>query len=170
MNELVQDIVDKRINTHKCTSNHAAYLVRPGKTQCSFNPSYFGSNYYQGDFATTHAEMSAINKVSRLHTDKVKKRNKTAYNLIVIRVSSSGCTLGNSLLCKHCIDSILKTPKRTGIKIRKIYYSNEHGEIIKTTPFRLSSMESPLISSFYNHRGYKSLYDKYNDVVNLTKS
>ena len=169
MNELIQDIADKRTNTHRCASNHGAYLVRPGKMHCPFNPAYFGSNYYYGDFSTMHAETNVINKVSKKHREKAKKRNKYVYDLIVIRVSASGCTLGNSLLCKHCIHSILETPKRTGIKIRKIYYSNEEGEIIKTTPLQLSLIESPYVSSFYNHRGYKSLFDKYNDVSNLMK-
>jgi hypothetical protein len=162
MDNLISQLANKRTETHTCATNHAAYLVRPGgKSHKSFNPAYYGKNYYQLDYATTHAEMDVISKVSKQHTERKRKKNKRVYNLIVIRVSKSGCCLGNSAICGQCINGIISAPDRYGIRIKKIYYSNIDGEMVKTTPNKLSKIETPYVSSFFNHRGYKSIYEKY---------
>ena len=150
MQNLINKLTQTRTQNNGGPSNHAAYLVRNGKNRMNYqSKSYYGENHYQlASYATTHAEMHAISKVSRKHTDKVNKRNKQTYNLVVIRVSKSEGILGNSQICKNCIENIILASKRTGIKIKKIYYSDENGNIIKTTPSRLSKDEDPFISSF----------------------
>jgi len=161
------ELIDKlgKVRTNICCgpSNHAAYLVRSGKNKMNFHSkTHYGENHYQpSSYATTHAEMHVIDKVSKKYTDRAKKRNKQVYNLVVIRVSSTICKIGNSQVCKNCIDNIIISSKRTGVKIKKIYYSDNYGNMIKTTPLRMSQEEQPHISSYYNPRGYKSLHDKF---------
>ncbi len=167
MDQLINKLADRRVETHACSMNHAAYLVRPGgKSHKSFNPAYYGENYYHLDYATTHAEMDVISKVSKQHSERKKKKSKRVYNLIVIRVSKTGSCLGNSEICEKCINGIISAPSRYGIRIKKIYYSNNDGDIVKTTPNKLSQQESPHVSSFYNHRGYKSIYERNNKQIN----
>lgn len=163
MDNLIDKMAQTRTSVNCGPSNHAAYLVKSGKNRMNFHSKcYYGENHYQpGCYATTHAELDVIARVSKLHTDKIKKRNKQIYNLIVIRVSKSDWQLGNSQVCKHCIDNIILSSKRTGIKIKKIYYSDTDGNMIKTTPLRMSNDDNPFISSFYRPCGYKSLHDKF---------
>lgn len=168
MQHLINKLTQTRTQVDGGPSNHAAYLVRNGKNRMNYqSKSYYGENHYQvANFATTHAEMHAISKVSRKHSDNIKKRNKQAYNLVVIRVSKSQGILGNSQVCKNCIENIINSSKRTGIKIKKIFYSDENGNIIKTTPARLSNDDDPFISSFYRPCGYKSLFEKFRSKKN----
>ena len=163
MHDLIHKLGRTRTQICCAPSNHAAYLVRSGKNRMNFHSkTHYGENHYQSSsYATTHAEMHAIYKVSKKHTENAKKRNKQTYNMVVIRVSSSTCQLGNSQVCKNCIDNIIISSKRTGIKIKKIYYSDHSGNMIKTTPLKLLQAEDPFISSYYNLCGYTSLYEKF---------
>ncbi len=66
-----------------------------------------------------HAEVDAIYKFINKHKDKCIVKNTTLY---VVRLSKLG-ELKNSFPCNKCMSLI----KKVGIK--KIYYSNEKGEI-----------------------------------------
>ncbi len=100
--------------------------------------------------------MDVCNKVARKHTDKRNKKNKASYNLIVIRTSSRGIKLGNSQLCEKCVLGVNNISNKTGIKIKKIFYTDINGIIQKTTPYRMLFVEQH-ISSYYKNRSYKSI-------------
>jgi len=104
----------------------------------------------------THAEIDACQKVARKHRDKIKKKNKKAYDLVVIRVSKSGSNLGMSRLCERCVLAMNNLPNKTGIKIKKIYYSNESGDLVKTSVSKMMNMDDHFMSSFYRNNGYTS--------------
>ncbi len=118
----------------------------------------YGENHYN-TFATNdsvHAEIHACKKVAWRHRDKNKKKNKKAYNLVVIRTSKSGSNLGMSRLCERCVLGVNNLPNVSGIKIKKIYYSDESGEIIKTSLPKMMKMDDHHMSSFSRNHGYKS--------------
>jgi len=100
--------------------------------------------------------MDACNKVARKHKDKRNKKNKVSYNLIVIRTSPRGTKLGNSQLCEKCVLGVNNLSKNTGIKIKKIFYTDTDGKIQKTTPHRMLFVEQH-ISSYYKNRSYKPI-------------
>ena len=99
--------------------------------------------------------MDVCNKVARKHADKRKKKNKVSYNLIVIRTSLKGTKLGNSQLCEKCVLGVNNLSNRSGIKIKKIFYTDINGEITKTTPHRMLFIKQH-ISSYYKNNNYKS--------------
>jgi hypothetical protein len=99
--------------------------------------------------------MDVCNKVARKHTDKRNKKNKVSYNLIVIRTSPSGINLSNSQLCEKCVLGVNNISNKTGIKIKKIFYTDINGIIQKTTPYRML-FEEQHISAYYQNRSYKS--------------
>ena len=83
----------------------------------------YGENHHSSYVTdeSTHAEIDACRKVARKHRDKIKKKNKKAYDLVVIRVSKSGSSIGMSRLCERCVLAMNNLPNKTGIKIKKIY-------------------------------------------------
>ncbi len=74
---------------------------------------------------STHAEMSAI----------LSLKNKKANSILVIRINKDG-QLCDSKPCQYCFNFI----ENSGIK--KIYYSNEYGNIvfIKTNKINIESL------------------------------
>ena len=154
-------MMKRRLETSTSSaSNHAAYLMLPGKNKCNFQSiAYYGENSCNVGNGSQHAEMNAVQKVSQFHSDKARKRNKKEYIMVVIRVSKDK-TLLNSEICKQCIHGIYCSSINTGIKIKKIYYSDVDGSITKTTLKKLQMNENPFVSSFNRHCGYKSIYDK----------
>lgn len=73
------------------------------------------SNEIQTHFRTIHAEISVFLKVPK----KIAK----GLDILVIRINKN-FALKNSRPCNHCIDKLRK------IGIRKVYYSNENGNIV----------------------------------------
>ena len=127
------------------------------------NHAFYGlQNYGENHYSTytsndsVHAEIHACKKVAKKHKDKLKKKHKKTYNLIVIRTSKSGSNLGMSRLCERCVLGVNNISKNSGIKIKKIYYSDENGEIIKTSLQKMMLMEDHHISSYYRNHGYKA--------------
>ena len=100
--------------------------------------------------------MDACYKVARKHRDKRNKKNKAVYNLIVIRTSQKGTKIGNSKLCEKCVLGVNNLSNKTGIKIKKIYYNNNNGEIIKTTPYNMLFVKQH-ISAYYKNNNYKPI-------------
>ena len=132
---------------------------RQDNKSCAFygNQNY-GENHYN-TFTTNdsvHAEIDACKKVAWKHRDKSKKKNKKVYNLVVIRTSKSGSNLGMSRLCERCVLNVNNLPNNSGIKIKKIYYSDESGEIVKTSLPKMMKMDDHHMSSFSRNHGYKS--------------
>ena len=130
-----------------------------GNKSCAFyGKQNYGENHYN-TYSTNdsvHAEIHACKKVAWKHRDRNKKKNKKTYNLVVIRTSKSGSNLGMSRLCERCVIGVNNLPNTSGIKIKKIYYSNENGEIIKTSLPKMMKMDDHHMSSFSRNHGYKS--------------
>lgn len=171
MELLIEEMMKKRLSTSTPNTcyNHAAYLMLPGKNKCNFQSfAYYGENSCNVGCGSQHAEMHAVQKVSQIHSDKARKRHKKEYIMVVIRVSKTN-TLLNSEICKQCIHGIYCSSINTGIKIKKIYYSDVNGAIRKTTLKKLQMNENPFVSSFNRHCGYKSIYDKISDKNNKNK-
>ena len=68
---------------------------------------------------STHAEVSAINKI-------IRWKNIPCINLLVVRINNNG-EFVNSMPCIDCIKFILRKAKQ--IRIKNIYYSNKDGKI-----------------------------------------
>lgn len=97
---------------------HAAALVSGN------NIHGFSSNKYikeiivddQKYYITRHAEISLFEKLP-------KKQKVRGMDIIVIRINKN-LELRNSRPCNNCIDKLLK------LGIRKVYYSNDKGDIV----------------------------------------
>ena len=100
---------------------------------------------------SVHAEMDALNKLRDCKTSEKKKIKRTKYDMLVVRLTSSG-KLASSRPCYHCIVSLIES----GITIRHVYYSTQEGTIVREK-FK-TMLESPLtyISTGHKHRlGYE---------------
>lgn len=95
-----------------------------------------------------HAEHDAINKLKPLE----RKKHLQSINILVIRLSKYN-KIQNSKPCANCIEIMKTLPEKKGYRIRHIYYSNEHGEIIKST---LSNLEKEELhySRFFRKNRY----------------
>lgn len=76
-----------------------------------------------------HAEVDAILKL-KYRKDKLKHPIKIS--VLVIRVSTTG-VLGMSRPCMHCTHALYSLPKKSGYIVKDVYYSDEDGNILKTT-------------------------------------
>ena len=88
----------------------------------------------EGVKAGIHAEHDSIRKLLPL---KRKKRLENI-NLLVIRLSGKN-KLQLSKPCINCLKIMNTLPEKKGYKIENVYYSNEEGNILKTT---LKSLEN----------------------------
>ena len=89
-------------------------------------------NYYSNkNINSIHAERNAI--------DKLPFQKKISdINLLVIRFSKNG-KICMSKPCHNCINFMLKYPSKKGYNIKKVYYSDENGDIIKTNLYKLKN-------------------------------
>lgn len=97
-----------------------------------------------------HAEHDAINKLKPLY----RKKTLESVNLLVIRFSKNN-KLQNSKPCANCIKTMKTLPLKKGYKIKKIYYSDENGNIIKSNLKILESEEQHL-SRFFRQNKIKN--------------
>ena len=89
-----------------------------------------------GNQPGVHAEHDAINGLRPLR----RKKHLQNVNILVIRVSKNN-KLQNSKPCANCIETMRVLPQKKGYRIRNIYYSNENGEIIKSSLQNLEKEE-----------------------------
>jgi deoxycytidylate deaminase len=82
---------------------------------------------------TMHAELTVF--------EKLQKKNVRGMDILVIRINKH-LVLKNSRPCNQCIDKLRK------IGIRKVYYSNENGDIVCEF---VEQMEKTHISSGTKH-------------------
>ena len=101
--------------------------------------------------------MDACYKVARRYKDKKNQKHKASFNLVVIRTSPNGIRLGNSQLCEKCVLGINSLSERTGIKIKKIFYTDKSGQLIKTNPYKMMHLESQHITAYYKNTKYKRI-------------
>ena len=98
--------------------------------------------------------MDACYKVARRYTGKRNQKHKKSFNLIVIRTSPSGSKLGNSQLCEKCVLGINNLSQTTGIKIKKIFYTDVDGKLIKSNPYKMLFIKQH-ITAYYKNNNYK---------------
>jgi cytidine deaminase len=106
-----------------------------------------------------HAEEDAINKLKP--NPKMSKNNKNLekVDMLVIRFSRNN-KLQESKPCANCIQHIKQLPYKKGYKIKNIYYSNNNGDIVKTTLSKLENEElhySKFYRRYYNTNSFQIL-------------
>jgi len=141
------------IKSSLCTcgdSNHIACIFDYKRTKLQIFS--IGINLYHSSNRndSTHAEVSAILNLP------CKGRNKKLYkiNIIVIRTSLSG-KVGNSKPCFRCILNMLTLPQKRGYIIKNVYYSNENGQIIESSPQELLDNGNYHVSRYYRNNNYQ---------------
>jgi tRNA(Arg) A34 adenosine deaminase TadA len=103
------DTLKKMAQNSDIKFKHAAMLIKNNIVYAS------GFNQTYTNFSTIHAEISVFTNYP--------KRNGSGLDILVIRVNKK-MELRNSRPCNSCIVTLGK------IGIRKIFYSNDAGEII----------------------------------------
>ena len=107
-----------------------------------------------------HAEMDVLDKMSQI---KHIKKNGGKYNLLVVRLKSNG-DFGMSRPCYLCVNKIIKSH----IKINKIYYSDENGEIISEKKQDLLDIEKIYFTNGYRSHLIKYLENNYGDIIEIS--
>jgi len=75
---------------------------------------------------------SEVNAILKLRYRREKLKNPIKISALVIRVTSTG-ELGMSRPCAHCTISLFRLPRKFGYVVTDIYYSDQNGDIIKTS-------------------------------------
>jgi len=96
-----------------------------------------------------HAETDALTKLKPLRCDKKLK----FINILVIRLSKKN-NLQSSKPCINCINTMRILPPKKGYSIQYIYYSDNEGNIVKTTLENLEKEEKHY-SRFYRRNRIK---------------
>ena len=140
----------KDINSCLCGHyNHVACIIqKEGSIEKSRILSYGVNKMGDSDGikAGIHAEYDAIRKLIPLN----KRKNPKNVNILVIRISGKN-KLQSSKPCAKCIQTMKTLPLKLGYKITNIYYSNEEGNIQKTTIQDLEKEEKHY-SRFYRQK------------------
>ena len=93
-----------------------------------------------------HAEEDAISKLIPLK----KKKRLEPINILVIRVSPKN-KIQSSKPCINCLKIMNTLPEKKGYKIENVYYSNEEGNILKTTLKSLENEEKHYSKYYRRH-------------------
>ncbi len=93
-----------------------------------------------------HAEYDAIRKLIPLR----RKKKLVNINILVIRVSGKN-KLQSSKPCVNCINTMKTLPQKLGYNIQNVFYSNDNGDIVKTTLIQLDKEEKHY-SRFYKKK------------------
>jgi cytidine deaminase len=94
-----------------------------------------------------HAEHNALLKLKPLKF----KKNLESINILVVRFSKKN-SLQESKPCFNCIQNMSVLPQQKGYKINNIYYSDNDGNIVKTTLNKLKNDEEIHYSRFYRKK------------------
>ena len=109
---------------------------------------HFGTNMMGDIDGTTpgiHAEHNALSKLKPI---KYKKRLEQI-NILVIRVSKTN-KIQTSKPCNNCIKIMETIPEKKGYKLQNIYYSDDKGNIIKTS-LNILKNEEHHYTRYYRH-------------------
>jgi len=92
---------------------------------------------------SVHAEIDLLRNLPILR----KKKNLKKIDIEVFKISGTkeNPRLGNSKPCWNCICTLFKFSPKKGYRIGNVYYSNELGDICKTTLNKLL-LDKPYIS------------------------
>jgi deoxycytidylate deaminase len=107
---------------------------------------------WNGSCYSAHAETDAIRKLMHTNIGSRGGKGKKVYaiNLIVIRVDSKG-KLNNSKPCAKCIKHLTRLKQ---YNVRKIYYSDANGNIIKSSLTELANDEDKHVSRRFRVKKY----------------
>ena len=98
-----------------------------------------------------HAEYDAIRKLVPLK----RQKRLVNINILVIRLSGKN-KLQSSKPCANCIETMKILPEKKGYHIKNIYYSNEKGDIVKSS---LKNLETEKLH-------YSKFFRKHTNIVN----
>lgn len=129
--------------------NNDIYMTRPNTNIISYGINSYGIDHkYPGCIhAGIHAEIDAINK---LPTIRNKHKHKQI-NLFITRLSIT-CRMLNSKPCNNCIKQMKYLTYLKGYNIKRIYYSDDNGNIIQT---KLTNLEADV--QFYSSHYKKNM-------------
>jgi deoxycytidylate deaminase len=119
-NKLILDDLKKTAMKSSVSNRHSAALIKKDIIYKSAYNKFIKEIIITKEIThhiTIHAEVNAI-------CSYYNKKNVKGMDLIVIRVNKYGTELKNSRPCNNCITKLRK------LGIRKVYYSNEKGDII----------------------------------------
>jgi len=126
-----------------CMTKPDTNIISYGINSCGIEPRYHGCIY-----TGVHAEIDAINKLPPIR-NKTKHKYKRI-NLFITRLSIRGKML-NSKPCNDCITKMKYLSELKGYQIKYIFYSNEYGNIIKTSLSQLE-VDEQHYSLYYRNR------------------
>jgi hypothetical protein len=149
------NIKDDEYTINKClcgTSNHIACIFKV-KTSSNINKTRilnFGINIPENNnnkilSPSIHAEHNVLLKLKTLNKNKNKKET---INLLVVRFSKTN-KIQSSKPCSKCIKMMNIIPYKKGYKIKNIYYSNNDGNILRTTLSELTNDENKHVTKFF---------------------
>ena len=95
-----------------------------------------------------HAEHNVLLKLKTLNKNKNKKET---INLLVVRFSKTN-KIQSSKPCSNCIKMMNIIPYNKGYKIKNIYYSDNDGNILRTTLSDLTNEENKHITKFFRNK------------------
>ena len=128
-------------NHVSCILQGKRYLKKARILTYGFNKMGDSKGLYPG----MHAEHDAIRKLLPLNRNK----RLTNINLLVIRVSGKN-KLQISKPCNNCINIMKTLPLKLGYKIQNIYYSDNIGNIVKTS-LKILDNEEKHYSKYYKN-------------------
>ena len=143
INTNIEKYENGEINVSSCVCGHYNHIacVFQGKDRyfkeariLSFGINMMGDS--DGILPGIHAEHNALTKLKPL---KIKKKLEQI-NILVIRLSKTN-KIQSSKPCNNCIKVMETIPDKKGYKIQNIYYSDNEGNIIKTTLNSLKNEE-----------------------------
>ena len=73
--------------------------------------------------------------------------------MYVIKTSKTGSNISMSRLCERCVIAVDEY-KKIGVKINKIYYSNNDGSLTKISPTALFSCTDHHVSKYFKNNNY----------------
>lgn len=136
LNDLIKTAMKSTVN-----NKHSAVLIKNNTIYKSAYNKFIkeitvrkNNNTYI-HYITVHAEINAV-------YSNYNKKNVKGMDILVIRVDRIGAKLKNSRPCNNCICKLKK------IGIRKVFYSNEKGDIVFEY---VNNMEFLHISSGHNN-------------------
>ena len=120
-------------------SQHFSGIYRNGKNL--FKGSNNLRNSYNGKCTcySTHAEMDVIYKLLKKIKDPCDLSN---YCIAVVRIGRDGF-IKNSRPCNECLETMIK------YRIKKIIYSNEHGDFKVEKPWEMEKQHTSSGFKFY---------------------
>lgn len=142
--------------------NHASCLLDGYKGNDSLDKANILSIGYNtmgdiyGNVPGVHAERDAINKLKPLS----RRKRLQPVNMLVIRLTTQN-KLQNSKPCANCIREMRLLPEKKGYRIKYIYYSNNHGDIIKRSLDNLENDELHYSRFFRRNRSKNNILHNY---------